>query len=234
MSTERDVERIVRSWMDEGVTALPDRVLDLVLDQVPATPQRRPLWPSRRFSHVNKYAQVAIVAAVVLVAAVVGYNLLPHTTHPGGQTSPSAVPSATPTPLAAGTFRSHGGDIELRATGDGPNVTGTMTYTDEGGAARGGFVVDLTCTRTTAGGLILIGGPITESTGIYQESAPVGKNVAMVLQRGSPVKAEVAGEWADPHQPSCSEFLDTIPDLGDADRDPAALEPIEGTIELRP
>jgi hypothetical protein len=41
MSTDRDVTSIVRSWLDEGVTALPDRVLDAVLDQVPATPQRR-------------------------------------------------------------------------------------------------------------------------------------------------------------------------------------------------
>ena len=37
MSTDRDVTRIVRSWLEEGVTALPDRVLDAVLDQVPAT-----------------------------------------------------------------------------------------------------------------------------------------------------------------------------------------------------
>ena len=49
MSTDRDVERIVRSWMDEGVTALPDRVLDAVLDQLPATPQRRAGWLARRF-----------------------------------------------------------------------------------------------------------------------------------------------------------------------------------------
>ncbi len=42
MSTERDVNRIVRSWMDEGVTALPEHVLDAVLDQVPATHSAAP------------------------------------------------------------------------------------------------------------------------------------------------------------------------------------------------
>ena len=41
MSTDRDTTRIVRSWLEEGVTELPDRVLDAVLDQLPATPQRR-------------------------------------------------------------------------------------------------------------------------------------------------------------------------------------------------
>ncbi len=48
MSTERDVTRIVRSWLEEGATALPDRVLDTVLDQLPATSQRRAWWPARR------------------------------------------------------------------------------------------------------------------------------------------------------------------------------------------
>lgn len=32
MSTDRDVTRIVRSWLEEGATALPDRVLDGVID----------------------------------------------------------------------------------------------------------------------------------------------------------------------------------------------------------
>ena len=49
MSTERDVTRIVRSWLEEGVTTLPDRVLDTVLDQIPATRQRRAWWPARRW-----------------------------------------------------------------------------------------------------------------------------------------------------------------------------------------
>ena len=41
MSAERDETRIVRSWLEEGVTVLPDRVLDAVLDQLPTTHQRR-------------------------------------------------------------------------------------------------------------------------------------------------------------------------------------------------
>ena len=38
MSPDRDTTRIVRSWLEEGVTALPDRVLDAVLDQAPRDP----------------------------------------------------------------------------------------------------------------------------------------------------------------------------------------------------
>ena len=57
MSTDRDVTRIVRSWLEEGATALPDRVLDTVLDQLPATPQRRAWWPAWRFREMNNYRQ---------------------------------------------------------------------------------------------------------------------------------------------------------------------------------
>ena len=44
MSSDRDTTRIVRSWLEEGVTELPDRVLDAVLDELPATHQRRVTW----------------------------------------------------------------------------------------------------------------------------------------------------------------------------------------------
>ena len=78
MSTDRDTTRIVRSWLEEGVTALPDRVLDTVLDQVPATPQRRSWRPTWRFVPMNTYSKLAIAAAAVVVVAVLGYNLFPR------------------------------------------------------------------------------------------------------------------------------------------------------------
>jgi hypothetical protein len=94
MSTDRDVTRIVRSWLEEGATALPDRILDAVLDQVPATPQRRAWWPAWRFGEMNNYAKVAIAAAAVAVVAVVGINLLPRS---GGVGGPGQTPSPSPT-----------------------------------------------------------------------------------------------------------------------------------------
>jgi len=94
MSTDRDTTRIVRSWLEEGVTALPDRVLDTVLDQVPATPQRRSWWPAWRFAEMNTYAKLAITAAALVVVVVVGYNLLPGTGGYGGR--PTPVPSLAP------------------------------------------------------------------------------------------------------------------------------------------
>jgi len=98
MSTDRDVTRTVRSWLDEGVTTLPDRVLDAVLDQVPATPQRRVTWwPAWRIAYMNTAAKAGF-AAVVVVAALLGFNYLvaPNMGAPGLD-DPSPVPSPIPT-----------------------------------------------------------------------------------------------------------------------------------------
>lgn len=116
MSTDRETTRIVRSWLEEGVTALPNRVLDAVLDQVPATPQRRSWWPPRRFADMNNYAKLAIgaaAAAAVVVVVVVATNLLsrgplvgPATTGPlptattVATSLPTSGPSASPRVLA--------------------------------------------------------------------------------------------------------------------------------------
>jgi hypothetical protein len=105
MSTDRDVTRIVRSWLEDGATALPDRVLDNVLDQLPATPQRRSWWPARRLYEMNNVLKLAIAAAAVVVVAVVSISLLPRQGGIGGPGSPpSAPPSPTPsaTPTASG------------------------------------------------------------------------------------------------------------------------------------
>ena len=107
MSTDRDTTRIVRSWLEEGVTALPDRVLDAVLDQVPATSQRRPWWPARRFKEMNNVWKLAIAAAAVVVVAIVGINLLPRERRivAGPVPSPTPIrlhhPTPTPSPSTA-------------------------------------------------------------------------------------------------------------------------------------
>jgi hypothetical protein len=190
---------------------------------------------------MSRTGRLGISAAAVLTLAVAGCQSTPAgaataaapTVGPSAAiaaTATAVAPSASPAPLAKGSFGSHGGKIQLDVTGDGPTVTGKMIYTDEGNAANGGFVVNLVCTRTTNAGLILIGGPIIEATNAYFESAPVGSNIALILQPGTPVKAEINVEHPDPHEPSCSEYLDSISD----ERPAGALEPITGTIELRP
>jgi len=112
MSTERDTTRIVRSWLEGGVTVLPDRVLDTVLDQLPATPQRRASWPARRIADMNTFAKLAIATAAVVAVAVVGLSFLnsgstsgvggtPASPSPSPSPSPSRSPSPSPSPSPA-------------------------------------------------------------------------------------------------------------------------------------
>lgn len=103
MSTDRDVTRIVRSWLDRGVTSLPDRVLDAVLHQLPATPQRRPWWPARRFKEMSNPLRIAAGAAAVVAIAVAGINLLPKqgVGGPGASLTSGASPTANPSPVVS-------------------------------------------------------------------------------------------------------------------------------------
>jgi hypothetical protein len=103
MSTERDVTHIVESWLEEGVTVLPDRVLDNVLDQLPATPQRRAWWPAWRTTSMNTSLRIALAAAAVVVVAVVGLNLVPRSGGigvPVATATPAPTPSPTPSPAS--------------------------------------------------------------------------------------------------------------------------------------
>jgi hypothetical protein len=100
VSTDRELDHIVRSWMDEGVTQLPDRVLDLVLEQIPATPQRHASWPARRFPPMSNYARLGLIAAAVLAVAIAGIGLFGRSNNvgPPPEPSPSAPSSRMPWP----------------------------------------------------------------------------------------------------------------------------------------
>jgi hypothetical protein len=128
--SEPDATRIVRLWLEEGVTALPDHVLDAVIDQLPDTSQRRPSWLARRTPTMNKIVTIGLAAAAVVVAAFIGYQFL-FGTNVGGpppalSPSPSAEPSVTP-------------------SASSPSPTGPVSFTTfEGGSALppGDYVID--------------------------------------------------------------------------------------------
>ena len=125
MSTDRETTRLVRSWLEDGVTALPDRVLDAVLDQIPATRQRRSSWAAWRFAEVNPYARIALAAAAVLVVVVVGQSLLGGRGGVGG--TPTAVPTVAPTPTTGAT------STAPAPPAFGPIIPGTYAWSWPGG-----------------------------------------------------------------------------------------------------
>ena len=99
MRTEHETTRIVRSWLDEGVAVLPDRVLDAVLDQLPATHQRQSLWHRRAFADA-RVLRLGAIAAALTFAVVVALNGGPMD-GPGPPASPTPAPSPTATPVLA-------------------------------------------------------------------------------------------------------------------------------------
>jgi hypothetical protein len=106
MTTDPDVTRAVRSWLDEDADRLPEWVLDAVLEMVPATPQRRPWWPPRRLIDMTSKVQIAAGVAAIVLVAVVGLQLLPAAGGTGGPTAtatpaPTATPTASPSPSIA-------------------------------------------------------------------------------------------------------------------------------------
>lgn len=102
MSAERELERVVRSWLREDGREDADRVLTAVLTDIDTTPQRPPTWwPVRRYRTVNGTARVvAAAAAVSLLIAIGGYALLNGSLgSPGTNGSSTASPSPRETAL---------------------------------------------------------------------------------------------------------------------------------------
>ena len=99
MNTDRDLTRVIRSWLSEDAHEDADRVLNHVLDRLDATPQRRAGWLAWRFPLMNKTLRTALIAAAIVLAVVIGFEFLvgPNVGGPG----PSPSPSVTPTPAAA-------------------------------------------------------------------------------------------------------------------------------------
>jgi hypothetical protein len=103
MSSDRETTRIVRSWLEEGVTTLPDRVLDRVLDQLPQTQQRRRWWPARRHSLMSNTFKGAMAGLAALAVAFVGIGLYFNQPSmvgpaPSPESTPTLAPTLPPTP----------------------------------------------------------------------------------------------------------------------------------------
>jgi hypothetical protein len=97
MTTRRDPDRLIRAFLAEGRTNLPDRAYDAVRSDIERTRQRVVIGPWRLID-MNTYAKLAIAAAAVVVVAVVGINLMPANSGVVGGPGPTASPTPSPTP----------------------------------------------------------------------------------------------------------------------------------------
>jgi hypothetical protein len=150
-ASDRETERIVRSWLSEGTARLPDRVLDAVLDEVPSTPQRRAWWPAWRSERMNNTLRIAIAAAAVLVIAFIAINILPGFS--GGIGGPAVSPTPSPTPTAAvsaGNLTA----IVLAADSPPPGMSHDQTEAGAGTLLRPIISRDITSTDVSQPGFV--------------------------------------------------------------------------------
>jgi hypothetical protein len=235
MTTGHDPQtRIVLSWLREEAHENPEHMLLRALDEVDATPQRRS-WPAWRSNRMNTYAKLIVAAAAVLIVAVLGYQFLPRSGGVGGE--PTIGPSPSPSLLARGTFTAQGITAELDATGSGADVAGTMALSQAG--TSNSATVDLECARTTAEGLIQIGGLLTESAWDpnaqdWNDGFPTGQRVAVTFEPGSPVKAIWFVTFADDGVASCAALFENMDSGDEILPGQPGLDPIDGTVEFGP
>jgi hypothetical protein len=235
MTTGHDPQtRIVLSWLREEAHENPEHMLLRALDEVDATPQRRS-WPAWRSNRMNTYAKLIVAAAAVLIVAVLGYQFLPRSGGVGGE--PTIAPSPSPSLLARGTFTAQGITAELDATGSGADVAGTMALSQAG--TSNSATVDLECARTTAEGLIEIGGLLTESAWDpnaqdWNDGFPTGQRVAVTFEPGSPVKAIWFVTFPDDGVESCAALFENMDSGDEILPGQPGLDPISGTVEFGP
>jgi hypothetical protein len=113
MSASRDLDPVIRAWLDEGPATFADAALASVLAEVHATRQRRRAGWFRSLRSLGpadaggaRYAGLAIsaVAVVVVIAAGIGVlGGLPDSGGPGPLPSPTATPPASASPSPART-----------------------------------------------------------------------------------------------------------------------------------
>lgn len=103
-ASDPNVDRVIRSWLHEDRHEDASRVAGAVLDLLDTTPQRRIQWlPARRLPLMNKFVSVGLGAAAVVVALVIGIQVLRPPASGGVGSAPSASPSPSPTPTPAPT-----------------------------------------------------------------------------------------------------------------------------------
>jgi hypothetical protein len=137
MTPRPDFEGAVRSWLREDRRENAERVLFTALNEVDTTPQRHAGWLARRFPFMTqKSVRYGLAAAVVIVVALLGGNLLPRNIGTPDATptpAPSARPLAGTTTLAPGTYYIHE-QFPMRITFTVPS-DGWQHYVWESGAA---------------------------------------------------------------------------------------------------
>ena len=99
MNRERDIERVLETWLVDGSSAMPDRLFQAVFDQVERVPQRRLSRLTLRFTDMTPRIRLFTALAAALVVVLVGAYAVSRI--PSNVVGPPQSPTAAPTPTPA-------------------------------------------------------------------------------------------------------------------------------------
>jgi len=207
MTTTPDPDRLIRAFLAEGQTDLPDRTYAAVRADIDRTRQRVVIGPWSE-PRMNDIARLAIAAAALVVVAVVGTNLPAIRGIVGGgpaaSPSPSPAPMTTPTPTLPSFLEV--GFIGLPPQGATPSTPRSGELVDSYPVHGGGRPFEGMVLLYADGRLIWYmfydgpRGPNTESTGfLEQRLTPDG--VELVRIQSSLVEKDPLrlAEWLPPN-----------------------------------
>lgn len=103
MISDREVTHVVRAWLQDGMTELPSRVMDGLLEQLSVTPQRHGPWPTRRLQAAPQHSRMILATMAALVISMVGAGfLIGQASRPVGPPANASqpIPAGTPAPSA--------------------------------------------------------------------------------------------------------------------------------------
>ena len=130
MNAQRDPDRLINAFLMEGQTELADQVYDAVRASIEQKRQRVVIGPWK-MPDMDKLMPVALGAAAVVVALVIGAQVLGPPA-PGGV---GAAPSPTPTPTPVSTTWTGIPEGPFVVTGSGDPVRVTLDVTSPGWVA---------------------------------------------------------------------------------------------------
>ncbi len=127
MTAPHDLDRQLKAFLSDGPTELPDPSFDAVRDRMESTRQRVVIGPWR-MPDMDKLMPVALGAAAVVVALVIGAQVLGPPAPGGVGAAPS--PTLTPTPVSTTWTGIPKGPLVVTGTDDPVSVT--LDFTSPG------------------------------------------------------------------------------------------------------
>lgn len=131
MSPDREIDLVLTTWLEDGPTGAPDRVLDVLADRI-AHQRQRPAWRlDWRLTTMQPMFKISVGIAAVVLVAIVGWNLVP------GSGSGIGGPGTTPSPPPLPEGRLTAGDYVMRTLEGDPMAF--VISAPEGWTGFGGF-----------------------------------------------------------------------------------------------